>query len=298
MNCTHQAVLATMPEALAQALSPLLTSDFSGHIRASERQHLEQASGLQGRALLLQLLPLAQAMAFTPISHFHVGAIAVGQQGDLYLGANMELPGQNLFHSVHGEQSAISHAWLAGEQVITEVVVNATPCGHCRQFMNELQSPVALQITLPDVGTHQLDHFLPYAFGPKNLGIEYGLLSSPQFPLALATNEEDALVQQTLTQAQISYAPYSKSPAAIGLETEEGMQFFGRYAENAAFNPSLPPMQMALNAMMRRGIDFSAIRRAVLLEVDGSNISQWQASSAALSAISSVRLERIVVNHV
>ena len=40
--------------------------------------------------------------------------------------------------TIHAEQSAISHAWLRNEPRITDIVVNYTPCGHCRQFMNEL----------------------------------------------------------------------------------------------------------------------------------------------------------------
>ena len=42
------------------------------------------------------------------------------------------------FKTIHAEQSAISHAWLRNESRITDIVVNYTPCGHRRQFMNEL----------------------------------------------------------------------------------------------------------------------------------------------------------------
>jgi cytidine deaminase len=60
--------------------------------------------------------------------------------GNLYFGANMEFPGTTLQQTLHAEQSAVSHAWLRGEKQLTAITVNYTPCGHCRQFMNELNS--------------------------------------------------------------------------------------------------------------------------------------------------------------
>ena len=51
--------------------------------------------------------------------------------------------------TIHAEQSAISHAWLRNEPRITDIVVNYTPCGHCRQFMNELYQAQDLKNHLP-----------------------------------------------------------------------------------------------------------------------------------------------------
>ncbi|WP_028118080.1 cytidine deaminase [Ferrimonas senticii] len=288
MDSRYIPVLAAMPAELASALTPLLQRPFAGIISAAERQLLEQQSGLSDKALLLALLPVAAARAYVPISGFYVGAIAVGQSGNLYFGANMELPNQTLFHSVHGEQSAISNAWLAGETALTDMVINASPCGHCRQFMNELATQGELRITLPENGTQGLSHYLPYAFGPKNLGINYGLMQAPKFALSLSSC--NPLTQSAVEQAEQSYAPYSQSPAAVVLETAEGRQFAGRYAENAAFNPSLPPMQMALNAMMLAGVEFDQIDNAILVETEGAQISQAAASQTALASVSEVTL--------
>ena len=52
------------------------------------------------------------------------------------------------------EQSAISHAWLSGEKALAAITVNYTPCGHCRQFMNELNSGLDLRIHLPGREAH------------------------------------------------------------------------------------------------------------------------------------------------
>ena len=51
---------------------------------------------------------------------------------------------------VHAEQSAVTHAWLRGESRLVAITVNYTPCGHCRRFMNELNS-----------GTHIAEIHLP-----------------------------------------------------------------------------------------------------------------------------------------
>ena len=65
----------------------------------------------------------------------------------------------------------ISHAWLRGEKRISDMVVNYTPCGHCRQFMNELHQAENIAIHLPHSQHNPLHSYLPDAFGPKNLDI-------------------------------------------------------------------------------------------------------------------------------
>ena len=84
------------------------------------------------------MLPIAAARAYCSISDFHVGAIAEGNSGAVYFGANIEIQGVQLGQTVHAEQSAISHAWMKGETGLKNITINYTPCGHCRQFMNEL----------------------------------------------------------------------------------------------------------------------------------------------------------------
>ncbi len=81
----------------------------------------------------------------------------------------MEFLGATMQQTVHAEQSAISHAWLRGEKALSAITVNYTPCGHCRQFMNELNSGLQLRINLPGRAPHTLGDYLPDAFGPKDL---------------------------------------------------------------------------------------------------------------------------------
>ncbi len=289
MNPRFEKALLRMPAELVAALDPVLTDEFAGFISAVQVQAITEMSGLNGSDLRLALLPLAATFAHVPISDFYVGAIAQGESGNFYMGANLELTGKALFHSVHAEQSAISHAWLSGEQKITGVTVNAPPCGHCRQFMTELNNNDGLIIEIPEQKPQSLSYFLPNAFGPQDLGIEGGLLNGTGYGLDMES--DDPLVKRALQEASASYSPYSLTPAAIVLEAGDDQIFVGRYAENAAFNPSLPPMQMALSCMTRAGVPFRNISRAVLVESGRGHISFVRSSKNVLETIGKVQLE-------
>ncbi|MGL5037664.1 MAG: cytidine deaminase [Aeromonas sp.] len=282
--------LNTLSAPLKAAVQPMVAQDdFNARLTPPQIEILKTATGLDERALRLALLPLAAAYSLAPISHFFVGAIACGQSGHWYFGANMEFTGQGLFHSVHAEQSAISHAWLCGETGIGEITVNYTPCGHCRQFMNELSTAKILKISLPNQ-LSTLQTFLPHSFGPADLNITDALMS-PQHHEQLALNSDDPLWQAALVAAQQSYAPYSQGYAAVALQFANGQIYTGRYAENAAFNPSLPPMQMACAHALLNGEDLASLRRAVLLESKQGQISQQDATLSVLKALGSIKLE-------
>jgi cytidine deaminase len=172
-------------------------------------------------------LPPARA----DLSHFNVGAIARGVSGTWYFGGNMEFLGATMQQTVHAEQSAISHAWLRGEKGLAAITVNYTPCGHCRQFMNELNSGLDLRIHLPGRAPHVLRDYLPDAFGPKDLEIKTLLMDDQDHGFAL---QGDALTQAAITAANRCHMPYSKSPSGVALECKDGRIFSGSYAENAA----------------------------------------------------------------
>ena len=112
------------------------------------------------------------------------------------MGANLELNAAALMHTVHAEQSAISHAWLEGEKKITDIIVNATLCGFCRQFTNEIVDGCDIRIHLPNKESQVLSHYLPYSFGPKNLSITKALLSDQHHLLTVDTT--DPLVLEAL----------------------------------------------------------------------------------------------------
>ena len=201
---------------------------FSGRIPASAVEALAKSENASVDDLMLGLLPLAQTYSRAPISNFFVGVVARGASGSLYLGANIEIPGQCLGFAVHAEQSALSNAYMNSEQSVTSLaVVGGAPCGHCRQFMEEISPAGEILILIPNQPPSKLASILPAAFGPAALGVMQGALPVRKANLALSDGASDALNAAALDAACRSYAPYSKSPAGVAIRTNGGRIFLG-----------------------------------------------------------------------
>ncbi|MGB0834464.1 MAG: cytidine deaminase [Psychrobium sp.] len=238
--------------------------------------------------LCRDLIPLAQSYSKAPISSFYVGAVAMGESDRIYFGANMEFKGMTLAQTVHAEQSVITNAWRHSETKLVMLAVSAPPCGHCRQFINELNGASDIDVLITEQPTTRFADILPMAFGPSDLGISDRLMNSPLN--AISVESDDQFVNQTLQAAQQSYSPFSHSPSAVGLKTSQGT-YFGRYAENCAYNPSLSPLQGALIALHLCGDDVTAIERAVLVEHQDSKVSQQKTTAQLLNLIANTSLE-------
>ncbi|EIJ8653343.1 cytidine deaminase [Salmonella enterica] len=293
MHPRFQTAFAQLADNLQSALAPILADHhFPAMLTAEQVSTLKNTAGLDEDALAFALLPLAAACARTDLSHFNVGAIARGVSGNWYFGANMEFLGATMQQTVHAEQSAISHAWLRGEKGLAAVTVNYTPCGHCRQFMNELNSGLDLRIHLPGRAPHTLRDYLPDAFGPKDLEIKTLLMDEQDHGFRLTG---DTLTQAAITSANKSHMPYSHSPSGVALECKDGRIFTGSYAENAAFNPTLPPLQGALNLLSLNGYDYADIQRAILAEKGDAALIQWDATAATLKALGCHNIDRVLL---
>lgn len=293
MHPRFQTAFGQLADNLQSALAPILAdTHFPALLTAEQVSALKGATGLDEDALAFALLPLAAACACTPLSHFNVGAIARGVSGNWYFGGNMEYLGATMQQTVHAEQSAISHAWLRGERGLAAITVNYTPCGHCRQFMNELNSGLDLRIHLPGREPHTLRDYLPDAFGPRDLNIKTLLMDEQHHGLSA---QGDALAQAAVAAANRAHMPYSQSPSGVALECKDGAIFSGSYAENAAFNPTLPPLQGALNLLNLNGYAFSDIQRAVLAEKADAALIQWDATVATLKALGCQHIERVAL---
>lgn len=297
-----QKVIATFPAPARELIDHVW--DTGGTLRADDVGRLLTILDIDIGALMLQLLPVAQQYAIVPVSHYHVGAVAAGMPvpgtgwASLYLGANVEFSQVALSFTVHAEQSAINNAWLSGEVGVQALAISAAPCGYCRQFLYELVTAQQLNILLPETpsGTQYnsfpLTSFLPNAFGPADLGVTGGLMAPQlgQHQLALQnTPPEDPLIVAALAAASSSYAPYPTDQtfgyAGVAVQSADGNVYTGRLAENAAYNPSLSPLESALSYMnMRQSL--SAPRqlvRCVLVEVP-TLASQRSATNAVLAA--------------
>jgi cytidine deaminase len=240
--------------------------------------------GLAPDALLASLLPWATAFADVPVSGFRVGAVARGRSGALYAGANLELRGLPLAASVHAEQAVVTNAWLHGETGLDALAVTAAPCGHCRQFLNELDGAASLRIVIAERPPTTLGELLPAAFGPADLGVADRLMTSEKHALSLDARDADPLALEALAAADASYAPYTGAFAGVALRMSDGTTVSGRYAECAAYNPSLPALQAALVALALRAATRSRIAEAVMVEAEGP-ASQRSAAEAVLATI-------------
>ncbi len=275
------------PQARNLLSREVFDAEFDGVLSAelvTELLGMKESGLVSIQDLMIRLLPLASQYSLPPISNFRVGALSQGETGALYLGANLEIEGAALGFAVHAEQSAVNNALLHGEPGILRIAVTAAPCGHCRQFLNELDSGNDLEIIVIGHSPVSLSQLLPDSFGPADLGLKNALLSTSSPSLQCKLDMEDMTACTGAKTAQHSYAPYSKSPSSITLKVKDDI-FAGAYIENAAFNPSLSPLLSALDRMRFRQTNFSIIEDVVLFEQANANISQASYTKAILGEI-------------
>ncbi len=95
----------------------------------------------EGWAELVARARAVRSRAYCPYSHFAVGVALETDQGEVYLGCNVENASYGL--SRCAEQAAVLAMIAAGGRRIRRLVVSsaaappATPCGACRQILAE-----------------------------------------------------------------------------------------------------------------------------------------------------------------
>ena len=124
----------------------------------------------------------ARERAYTPYSHFQVGAVLVGKSGKLYYGCNIENAAYTptncaertaFFKAVSEGELEFEKIAIVGGPEGTEADTLCAPCGVCRQVMMEFCDPETFTIIMPN-GKDKwvemtLKELLPYGFGPANL---------------------------------------------------------------------------------------------------------------------------------
>ncbi|MBU2511090.1 cytidine deaminase [bacterium] len=270
-------------------LDGFLTKETS-FLAAEEVKALVGTMRITVEELINQLLPWVAERAVAPLSRFKVGAICRGNSGNLYFGANIEFTGQSLKSTIHAEQAALANALSKNESGIRALAVTAPPCGHCRQFLNELNTADSLRIYLPGKEAVQLHDLLPVSFGPADLEIKNRLMDDQTHGLSLENIEQDELICRALDAANKSYAPYSKAFAGVAIQTENGQIFTGLYVENAAYNPSLLPLQAALANLIMAGRQFPEIQKVVLVQSKQPRLDHDISAQTLLKSISPVPL--------
>ncbi|MDP3550133.1 MAG: cytidine deaminase [Novosphingobium sp.] len=125
----------------------------------------------------------AMGSAYAPYSGFHVGAALLFDDGAIVTGANFENASYGL--SLCAETVACASASQAGRRggLLAVAVLGGmggaveaaiSPCGRCRQVVNELAAlggtdPLVLCVGAQETVEMRLSVLLPNAFGPANL---------------------------------------------------------------------------------------------------------------------------------
>lgn len=140
----------------------------------------------EAEAELVAAARAAMAHAYARYSKFHVGAALRFTDGSILTGSNFENASTGL--SLCAETVAIATANAQGrlKDIVAIAVTGAplgatdgtivTPCGRCRQILNEARDVADRDIAIlcastdgKNVERFSLDYLLPKAFGPKNL---------------------------------------------------------------------------------------------------------------------------------
>lgn len=134
------------------------------HIQDQEREHM------------LDLAYEAMERAYTPYSHFQVGACLKGKSGKYYLGCNIENASYTPTNCA--ERTAMFKAISEGERDFESIVIvcsgksPAAPCGVCRQVLREFcesDMPVVFADGKRNYTESTLGELLPHSFGQEDL---------------------------------------------------------------------------------------------------------------------------------
>ena len=123
----------------------------------------------------------AMEQAYTPYSHFQVGAALLTEEGRIYTGCNIENAAYTptncaertaFFKAVsEGERNFKAIAIVGGKDGV--LTTYTPPCGVCRQVMMEFCNPKTFRIFLAksteEIRKMTLEELLPQGFGPMDL---------------------------------------------------------------------------------------------------------------------------------
>ena len=122
---------------------------------------------------LLRAALIAREKAYTPYSHYDVGAALLTKSGRVFTGANVENASYGL--SVCAERVAAFHAVFEGEREFEAIAVvtenGVTPCGACRQVLSEFGPDMRVIVgdTQGNSREYGIRDLLPDFFTPADL---------------------------------------------------------------------------------------------------------------------------------
>ncbi len=113
----------------------------------------------------------ASQKAYAPYSKFKVGACVLTENNNIYTGCNFENASYGL--SICAERNTIGSAVANGEYKIKAIAIyspnmqNCTPCGACRQVIDEFKSDSGTVVLTEKDGkilSHRIEELLPGGF--------------------------------------------------------------------------------------------------------------------------------------
>ncbi|KAK8805414.1 hypothetical protein WA158_002070 [Blastocystis sp. Blastoise] len=237
--------------------------------------------------LLIDLASQIKQYANIPISNFCVGAAALGKTGSIYCGVNIELKYISMGQVIHAEQCTILNAAIHSlenhETGIEILAVTETPCGHCRQFLQELPDCGEIEVFVPSHGIQcPLKNLLPHSFELPIDGRLWKIFEQPTE--VFVPSKENQRIWDTFCDDHHlsngkniinyayqlmthSFAPYSKSKASVVLINSKKKLFFGGMTvESAAYNPTMTASQSSVVSMITRFESMDDIDYMLILE--------------------------------
>ena len=133
---------------------------------------------------MVKLALKAREMAYTPYSHWTVGAALLTKAGKVYMGCNIENASYTPTNCA--ERTAFFKAVSEGEREFTAIAIVGgpqgqapkgicPPCGVCRQVMMEFcdyeKFEVILGVSENEYESYKLNEVMPMGFGPGDLGL-------------------------------------------------------------------------------------------------------------------------------
>lgn len=123
----------------------------------------------------------ARQMAYTPYSHYTVGAALLTAEGEIFQGGNIENASYGatncaertaIFKAVSQGRRQFLAIAIAGGMEGQEPVDYAYPCGICRQVMKEFAKggfQIIVAKSAADYHVYTLEELLPHGFGGESI---------------------------------------------------------------------------------------------------------------------------------
>lgn len=120
----------------------------------------------------------ARELSYSPYSNFKVGAALLTEDGQIFLGSNVENSSYPL--TMCAERNALYNAYMHGYKkddfvalaLCADTEEPCSPCGACRQVMSEIfpsDAPVYMSNLKGDIKETTVSELLPFAFSDKDL---------------------------------------------------------------------------------------------------------------------------------